>query len=432
MYRFPVAQPAFLAACALFAASAAQALDLEGALADVARANPTLAARRARVEAARFRVAPAGAWDAPMVGLGAVNVPVGGGFDTDMMTMKMVEVSQRIPLFGARGLARKAANEAVEVEASSAEVTHYELMAAAWSAYADAYYAGELAREAESHRGVMDRLVRSARARYEATTGRLDEVLRAEAERARIIADRVNFESEAQAARARLDALRGVSPGAAGEPLVALPAFDERVLAEPLGAPGVEHPRLLALAAETARLRSGAASVRRSAWPDVELRGSYGVREALEGGMEQDDMFGVMAGFSLPLFAGSRQGAEAAELDAMARESEANWRAAELELRERAVSLDAAIAAGVRTIRLLADTVVVTQQRAVDASWSAYSAGTTDLWRVFEASHALYGEEVALIRARQELARDAARRLALMAHGEGWGVRVPAYERSRR
>jgi outer membrane protein TolC len=431
MHRAFAACAAVVLALIGLGAPAARALDLETALADVARANPTLAARRARIEAAGHRVTSAGAWESPMVGLGAVNVPVGGGFDTDMMTMKMVEVSQRVPLFGARGLARRAAREAVEVEASSAEATHYELMAAAWSAYADAYFAGELVRQAESHRGIMDRLVRSARARYEATTGRLDEVLRAEAERARIMADRVSFAAEALAARARLDALRGVAPGS-DEPLAELPRLADSVLAEPLGVPGVEHPRLLALAAEAAARRASAAAVRRSTWPDLELRGTYGLREPLEGGREQDDMFGVMAGLSLPIFAASRQGAEAAELEAMAREAQAEGRAAELELRERAAGLDAAIAAGVRTIHLLADTVVVTQQRAVDASWSAYSAGTTDLWRVFEASHGLYGEEVALIRARQSLARDQARRLALMAHGEGWGVRVPAYERSRR
>jgi outer membrane protein TolC len=62
----------------------------------------------------------------------------------------------------------------------------------------------------------------------------------------------------------------------------------------------------------------------------------------------------------------------------------------------------------------------------VDASWAAYGAGTTDLWRVLEATHALYGEEIALTRARQDLARAAAAMLSLTGRGDLLGVAVPA------
>jgi outer membrane protein TolC len=92
----------------------------------------------------------------------------------------------------------------------------------------------------------------------------------------------------------------------------------------------------------------------------------------------------------------------------------------------------ATAAAAQRTVGLLADTVVVAQRRAVDASWAAYGAGATDLWRVFEATHALYNEEIALTRARQELARAGARMLSVSARGDLLGVRLPEIERSER
>ena len=95
-------------------------------------------------------------------------------------------------------------------------------------------------------------------------------------------------------------------------------------------------------------------------------------------------------------------------------------------------SLDAAARASARIVSLLADTVVVTQRRAVAASWSAYDAGTTDLWRVFESTHALYSEEVALTRARQELARTEAKLLAVTARGELLGLTLPEIQRSER
>src|SRR6266487_4638900 len=88
----------------------APALDFESALRQVAEANPSLAARRAMVEAARRRIAPAGAWSAPMMELGAINCPTSGRFDMDPMTTKMVALSHRVPVFGPNRLSRRAAD----------------------------------------------------------------------------------------------------------------------------------------------------------------------------------------------------------------------------------------------------------------------------------------------------------------------------------
>jgi outer membrane protein TolC len=402
------------------------ALDLESVLREVAEANPTLAARRQMVEAAQRRIAPAGAWQSPMAELGAVNVPVGGGFDMDPMTMKMVGGSQRVPVFGWNRLNRSSAREAAQSEAAGAELVHYEVLGMAWEAYGDEFYAGELARHAESHRGVMDRLVQSARARYAAGSGRLDDVLRAEAERARTLADLAAFRAEEHGARARLDALRGVDPGGPSEalapPPVAVaaegtPAWQEAVAAS--------HPRLREAEARVKRYQLAARAARRMAWPDLELRASYGRRVTLADGTAQDNMFSATVGFMVPIFARQRELSEAAEMDAMARAAAAERRSAELALRQELEGARAQAFAAGRIVRLLADTVVVTQQRAVDASWSAYSAGITDVWRVFEAAHTLYGEEVALSRAQ-------ARIIGIAARGDLVGARLPEVERSER
>jgi outer membrane protein TolC len=433
MFRMRTACLLGLLAGLIGAPPCASALDLEGALRDVAAANPTLAARRAMVEAAQRRVAPAGAWEHPTVEAGVVNVPTTGSFDSEPMTMKMVGVTQRVPLFGANGLARRSAREAAAAEGAASAMSHYELFGAAWEAYADAYYAGELARGAEAHRAVMDRLVQSARSRYESGNGRLEDVLRAEAERARTLADLAAFLAEARAAQARLAEMRGAVPDGgvdslAPPPVAAVPASPEAWLA----AVAPAHPRLRELDAQVGRYRDAARAARRTAWPDLELKGSYGWRETLAGGIPQDDMFSATVGFMLPIFAGQREFSEGAEMDAMARASESERRAKELELRQQVVAVYAAAAAAQRTVRLLADTVVTTQRRAVDASWSAYSAGATDLWRVFESSHSLYGEEIALTRSRQDLSRAEARMLALTGRGDLLGVALPPVKEGER
>lgn len=403
------------------------ALDLPEALRQVAAANPTLASRAAMVEAVRRRVAPAGAWSSPMVELGAVNVPTSGRFDMDPMTMKMVGVSQRVPVFGSNRLARRAAREDVNREAAAAEMTGYEIYGMTWEAYADARIAGELARAAEAHVAVMDRLVQSARARFESGNGRLEDLLRSQAEQGRTFVDLTAFRAEEEGARARLDALRGVTPGGAPDTLAPLPAAPVPAAADPwLAAVAPGHPRLREMDAQVSRYRLSARAARRMAWPDLELRASYGRRGTLVGGIEQDNMFSTTVGFMLPLFAGARELSEGAEMDAMARASEAERRQVELELRERVTAAHASAAAAQRTVTLLADSVIAIQHRTVEASWTSYRAGATDLWRVFEATHSLYDEEIALLRTRQELARAEARLISLTGRSDLLGVALPA------
>ncbi len=410
----------------------AQALDLPAALREVALANPTLASRREMVEAARRRVAPAGAWQSPMVEIGAINVPTNGRFDMEPMTMKMVGIEQRVPVFGANRLSRRAASAATQAEGAGLEMARYELFAMAWEAFADAYYAGRLAESSRSHRGEMDQLVRSARARYDAGNGRLDDVLRAEVERARSLSDLAGFEAEALGARARLAALMGRGAGALTDSLAAPPATSLPEDPLPiLAAANENHPRLRELRAQADRYRLAARAARRMLWPDLQLGLSYGIRQPVMG-VAQDNMWSATLGFMLPVFAQQRELSEGAEMDAMARASEQDLRAATLELDQQARSLHAGARADSRTVSLLADTVVTTQRRAVAASWSAYDAGTTDLWRVFEATHELYTEEVALTRARQDLARTEARLLAITARGDLFGLTLPELQRSER
>jgi outer membrane protein TolC len=422
-----------LAAAAASAARAESALTLEDVLRDVAADNPMLAARRAMATAAEKRVAPAGAWESPMAEVGAVNVPTSGRFDEEPMTMKMVGVAQRIPLFGANGLRRRAAASAASAEGEAAVRSYYDAYGAAIATYADAYYARARAEEAARHRGTMTRMVAAAEARYRSGAGRLDDVLRAKAEQARVLADQASFEGAAARAIARLDALRGRDEASAPGPLAALPAF--AVPADPsswVESASTDHPRLREAEARARGYDLSARAARRMIWPDLELRASYGFRGGDRLGNDWSNMFSAGAAFMIPIFSGQRERAMGAEYDAMARAAEAERRDAALSLQEEARALHADARAAVRTVSLLADTVVTTQSRAMEAAWSAYSAGTTDLWRVFEAAHTLYVEDLNLLDARHDLARTQARLVALTGRGDLAGVTLPAMRKDER
>jgi len=411
----------------------ALALDLPAVLREVRDANPTLAARRQMAEAARYRIGPAGAWQSPMLELGPVNVPTSGSFNAEPMTMKMIGVTQRVPLFGANRLSAQSARAAASAETSAVSMTRYDLFGMAVEAYADAYFAAALRGHAEGHIGAMARLVESARARYAAGTGRLDDVLRAQAEQARTLTDLEAFRGEERGAYARLDALRGVDPGLAPDTLAVVAL--KPVPADPsawLAAVTDTLPRLSELKAQTAHYDFAARAARRMVWPDLELKYSYGFREELAGGIPQDNMWSASVGFMVPIFAGQREFSEGAEMDAMARASAAERRAAELDLRQRVAETYAVAVAAQRTVRLYADTVVTVEERAVDASWVSYSTGSTDLWRVLEATHALYTEVIALARARQDLMHAQARMLSLTGRADLLGIALPEAEETRR
>jgi outer membrane protein TolC len=416
----------------------ALALDLPTVFRQVAEANPMLASRRAMAGAVAERVGPAGAWPDPMVELAAENVPESGVIDQDPMTMQVIGVSQRVPLFGRTGLAKRSAREAASAETSEVAMAHFQAYGMAWESYGAAYHASERRRIAEAHQGIMTRMVQSARARYEAgPPGRIDDVLRAEAERARNLVDIEMFRSEERAARARLAAVRGIAAGAADTDSLAAPP-SPAVPSDPTGwlaALTGDHPQLRGYDARVRSERHAANAARRVAWPDVEVGFSWGFREPLVmidqmmnppvTVVEQQDMWTARVAFMLPIFAASREFAEGRERDAMADAAQAERRAAELDLLAEIGATHAEAAAMQRTVGLLADTVVVTQRRALDASWSAYSAGTADLWRTLEAAHSLYTEQLALSRAREALGRAHARFLGLTGRGDMLGVELP-------
>jgi len=415
----------------------ARALDLEGVMREVAAGHPGLEAARARAAGAQSMTGPAGAWPAPMVELAAANVPEGGAIDQEPMTMRTIGVSQRVPLFGRKGLDRQAARARAEAMRAETGMAYFDAYGRAWRAYAEAWHAGERVRATAAHVGTMERMLASARARYESGAGRLDEVLRAEAERARAIADLEMFRGEARRARAMLDALRGLDADATRDELLEPPPAVE-VPATPgpwLAALDGGHPGLAGLDAQARGERLSARAARRMALPDVELGFMWGFRETLVRvdlaatapvtRIPQDDMWTARVGFMLPIFARSNELAEGRARDAMADAAEAERHAMRLDLEAGVAAAHADAFAAARTVRLMADTVVVTFRRVLDASWSGYAAGTTDLWRTLDAAHDLWMQDIALSRAREMLAMAEARFIELTGRGDLLGVRLP-------
>ena len=419
-----------LVACGALAAVPARAADLASVLAEVAARNPAVVVSAARADAARKRARQAGAWEAPMLELGVVNVPTTLRFDQDPMTMKTISVRQRVSPRSA--LERRAAREGSNAAAQDVRLARQQALGAAVEAYVAAWSAGERVGAAERHRSLLTRTVDAAHARYGSGSGRMDDVLRMRSEEARVLAALAMLRAEQRTSRLRLSSLRGRAPEFEAEPLEApalAPVPD--AVTDWLAAVDENHPRLRAGDAEIARYRFAAGAARAGLWPMLDLMYEYGFREPVmgEGGMaETHDMFSARVGLSLPLFAGQRELRESGEMDAMARAAEGERRAANLELLEGVALAHEEARAGTAVARLLADTVLVAGRAALEAGWNSYASGTIDLNRVLDTAHALYGDELELTRARQQAMVAQGRMLALTGRGDLIGLQLPATE----
>jgi outer membrane protein TolC len=342
------------------------------------------------------------------------------------MTTKMIGLVQREPLFGAKGLARRAGEQGVAADSATRDAMRREVLGETWKAYADAVAAVDQLKAARSHVGAMRRMADAARARYQAGRGRLGEPLHAEAQAAAIVADVARFETLEAEARARLATVTGFPSGRAYGPLDPLPAAQVGADVAAWRGAVAEHPLVQARTAQHEQYQLAARSARRSVWPDLEMRASYGFREPLSnnghGSVEQDDMFSASVGFMLPLFGEDR--AMGREMDAMARAAEAEAVQTELEL---LASVESAVARARGSARVLSliDTVLVMHDRSLEAAWSAYSGGSADLAQALMAVHDRYENELEAADARRQLAYACADLVTLTGRPDLLGVTLP-------
>jgi hypothetical protein len=179
-------------------------------------------------------------------------------------------------------------------------------------------------------------------------------------------------------------------------------------------------------------------------WPSLTLRASYAFRSGEDivwSGpvpepmtMKRDDMWSAGVGLMLPVGSGSREGAEAAEHEAMAASMRAEARAGELATAAGIAGLRARAEAARRGVTTLADTVLVAQRRALAAAWSAYESGAVDLGAALDAAHSGYAQEVEWTRAHEDLAALLARLLERTARPSLFGLTLdgsPAEGRTR-
>lgn len=347
--------------------------------------NPMLRASSAMADAVETRAASAGLPPDPTLQLGIMNFSV-PGFETDMANSMApsIQVMQMVPFPGKLGLSAQIAEQSTEMARAGADEKWWDVRTMAGTAFFAIYEIDEKLAVMRETLGLLEDFQQVAQAMYSSGTGRQSDVLRANVEVARMDAEIQKMVAMRKVAVARLNAVLN-RPAETAVPRTVLPAFPASSAEPGTLRSWAEETRPMLLRSKTgveqAETRQDLA--RRQIWPNFSLGLQYGQRDA--GAMGTSRMGSAMIGFSVPIFAHSRQLRQRDEAAAMRSMAEAELIAARADVDARIGELLAELER-VRTLLDLFRNEVIPQAEAnVESAFTSYRVGSVDFMTLVDA-----------------------------------------------
>ncbi len=353
--------------------------------------NAERALAEERAEAARQRVAPAGALPDPTLSFDYQN---GGGRALPGQnddTFAGVTATQSFPLPPKRHLAREAMHKDAERSATRIRRVELSLEAALRTALADLLLARELIEVLDAQRAAWGRLEEALRVRYAAGLSMQPEILRAQAEKARLLPMRAHEEGNVVAAIAKLNRLLGRPLGAGfptprrlsdvvpvGREPFTIPALSDLVALAEAKSPEIAEARLMAEAAE-ARLKRARLERR----PDLFFSSAYQNRSAT-----MPPMWAISAGLTLQIYSATRQRPMILEAEAEVRAATTAVAAIQSAVRVNIETNHAELAAAIREAEPYPSAILVQDRLAVESTLASYETGRTPFASVLDAMRA--------------------------------------------
>ena len=179
--------------------SRATATRLDSLLARALAVSPQLRAARARVTAARAQVTPAGLRPDPMLMAGIQNFPVSQPGFSDVMTMKMIGVSQTLPYPGKLGLQRRVAERETEGTVATLTDVTRQVLYDVRAAYYELVFLDHALEIVQRNTDVLGNLIHLTETRYSVSTSSQSDVLKARVEAARLAETAVTLTTQRRA-----------------------------------------------------------------------------------------------------------------------------------------------------------------------------------------------------------------------------------------
>jgi len=371
-----------------------QAESLDALVQEALTSNPELKASQARWQMFTEKARQAGTFDDPMLMFGIDNGLVRDPFnlDRDMTTSKVIGISQMVPFFGKRALAREAADREAEATRWEMEERKLELSAMVKETWYQLYFTDRSLEVLERSIATLDDLVRFTEAMYGVGQGRQADVLRAQVERSKMEEMRLVLQQQRRSQEAALNTLL-YRPTSTAVPtvdgveltIVAVDAAELERLAE-------EHrPLLRSLSARIDKASTERALADKEFYPDFTLAFEYMQRDSV---MEDPgyDMYNASVSFNLPLQR-ERRHAMVAESEAARRMAGEELNMTRNSIRQVIADLVAQLERDRKMANLYREGILPQAGATLESSLSAYRAGKGEFMQVLDSRMALFNIE---------------------------------------
>jgi outer membrane protein TolC len=367
---------------------------LDELVAEALAANPEVKASTARWEMFTQKARQAGSFDDPMLMVGINNGLIRDplDFERDLTTSKVIGVSQKVPFFGKRALARDAADLEAEATRWEVEERKLELAAMVKETWYRLFFTDRSLEVLERTIATLDDLVRFTESIYGVGQGRQADVLRSQVERSKMEEMRLILQQQRRSLEASINTLLNrptatTVPTVDGVELTAvtLDPVELENLAD------ISRPLLRSLAVRIDKAKAEHAIAAKEFFPDFTLAFEYMQKDSI---MDDPgyDMYNASISFNLPL--------QRARRHAMVAESEASRQMAAEELnvtrntiRKTIADLLAQLERDRRMASLYREGILPQAGASLESSLSAYRAGKGEFMQVLDSRMALFNVE---------------------------------------
>jgi outer membrane protein TolC len=356
--------------------------------------NPELTASEERWLMTMEKARQAGSWDDPMLMLGINNglIRTPLDFEREEMTSKVIGISQMVPYFGKRSLAREAASKDTLSARAQHEERKLELAAMVKETYARLFFVDRALEVVERNLRIMEDIILFTEVRYGVGQGMQQDVLRAQLERSRMLDMQIGLRQQRRTLEATINRLlfrpADTPIGSIADlaiPPIATPAAElEKIALQ-------NRPAFAGLAAQVEKGRAEERLAKREFYPDFTLSLEYMQREeAMES--EGLDMYSANVSFNLPVRL-ERRRAMVAEAQASTRMAQAEREMLGNDIRSGIADLLAQLEKSRSLIALYREGIIPQATRSFESAQIAYQNNQTDFLMMLESLQRLFNTE---------------------------------------
>ncbi len=373
--------------------------DLQALVNESIQANPEVKQMGATYKASKETIRSAGALDDPEASFSINNLPDDTwSFKQDPMTQKMIELSQKVPFPGKRGLRSEVAAEQAQSDEHSFRDKVNEVRAKVITAYwglSMAYADYDLTQRSKQ---AWEQVAKVAETRYAVGQGMQADVLQAQVELGNYLDRLFQWTQKEQSFQADLNALRSRPPQTAitrPQPLRPRP-FNLNL--DDLLARAEARPQLQALKALIAKQEKAVDLAKKEYLPDLTVGINYAFRENLSAPLyqKQPNMVGGRVMVNLPIW-------QAAKIKPRIREelhkqdaAKEAHQSAQTQLAAMIKDRHAKLQRLAKQISLFDQGIIPQARQAAAASLSSYQVGTLNFNQLYQSQIAVYNAEMQL------------------------------------